>query len=161
MSASVPYAQAYEYVITASNPALGTVDALPADPNRGVPPLTGVPYRSGVPGGSAQLTQGTHVAFGFLDGNPAKPILLGVFDGTPPLTESIGVTATLQLGDTSALPVVPAPWGAALATDLTTFATAMAAAATGPLAPMAAPATALQTAIALLPPGATTKVRAT
>ena len=158
MAASLPFAQVYDYVVTRGS---ATVDALPADPTRGVPGVTGVPYRSGTPGGSATLAPGTHVGIGFLDGNPGKPVLMGAIDGTAPITESIGVTATLQLGDQSAQPLTPAAWSAALLTALTTFATAMAALTTPPLTPIGTAGDILETALGALGPIATTKVLAT
>ncbi|MGA7122810.1 MAG: hypothetical protein WBY94_22105 [Polyangiaceae bacterium] len=80
IAGSVPYAMTYDYVVTATTGS--TIDALPADPTRGAPPLTGVPFRCGVPGGSATLTPGTHVGIAFLDGNPGKPVLAGAIDST-------------------------------------------------------------------------------
>jgi hypothetical protein len=157
VSASVPYAQSYEYVVTASS---GTsIGALPVDPTRGVPPLTSVPYRSGVPGGSATLTPGTHVCIGFLDGNPGKPALLGVFDGTAPLTETIGVSGTLTLGDASAAPLVHASWMTNLVIVLETFAAALSTSVT--LANVIASGGTLGTGLSAMTPSPTTKVLGT
>jgi hypothetical protein len=104
---------------------------------------------------------GSIVRVSFVNGDPSKPTVVGLDPNGTPLLAMGFVSTVLRLGDQSAAPLVPATWGAGLATDLTVFAAAMAAAATGPLAPMAAPATALQTAIAALPPVATTKLLGT
>jgi len=79
VAATVPYAGLKEYVVTASNGS--TVDAVPADPTRGLPPVTGIPILSGIPGAKVTPAVGSHLAIGFLDFNPAKPFVLGAFDG--------------------------------------------------------------------------------
>jgi hypothetical protein len=94
IAGSVPYAQTYDYVVTATTGS--TIDALPSDPTRGAPPLTGVPFRCGVPGGSATLTPGTHVGITFLDGNPGKPVLSGAIDSTGAVMVAINA-ATVSL----------------------------------------------------------------
>jgi hypothetical protein len=157
-TAFLPYAQQYDYVVTATTGS--TIDALPADPTRGAPPLTGVPFRCGVPGGSATLTPGTHVAIGFLDGNPGKPVLMGAIDSTAPVTEMIQVATSLQLGDTSALPLAHAIWLSDLVVVLTTFAGELSALVPIPLAPVAAIGVAFNTALQAVIPSPTVKVSA-
>jgi len=157
IAASVPYAHEYEYAVTASSGS--SFDAFPVDPTRGVPPLTGVPYRSGVPGGSAMLAPGTHLTIGFLDGNPGKPILRGVFDGTAPLNETIGVTGTLSLGDASATPLAHASWVTGILAVLNTFGAALSASVT--LANVIASGGTLTGGLLSVPASPTTKVLGT
>lgn len=158
------YALQWEYQVISATPGPPvTIDcsAIDAETQAVLPAqLTGLVLWPGSSGLVAVPQPGTLVRIGFVNGDPTKPVVVGLDPhGTPLLV--MGFATLLQLGDASAAPVTPSTWAAALATDLTVFATAMAAAATGPLAPMAAPATALETALGALPPPATTKVLAT
>lgn len=157
IAGSVPYAQTYDYVVTATTGS--TIDALPDDPTRGAPPLTGVPFRCGVPGGSATLTPGTHVGITFLDGNPGKPVLSGAIDSTTALTELIQAT-TLQLGDASAQPLAHASWITNLVVALNALASGLTALTTPPLTAVGAVGTAFTTALQAVLPSPTVKVSA-
>jgi hypothetical protein len=100
VAATVPYAGLKEYVVTASNGS--TVDAVPADPTRGLPPVTGIPILSGIPGAKVTPAVGSHLAIGFLDFNPAKPFVLGAFDGKVAtlVTFNGGTAPIARQGDT-------------------------------------------------------------
>lgn len=136
----------YRVVGTSPGPPV-TVSASPVAASCPFGPQANITLWPGPSGAYSVPAPGSLVLLEFHEGSASKPSICGLDPNVPPLFVTIG--------GPSALPVVPTPWGAALAVDLTTFATAMAAAAVGPLAPMAAPATALQAAIAALPPGAT------
>jgi hypothetical protein len=141
----------YRVVGTSPGPPV-TISASPVSAACPFGTLANITLWPGPTGGYAVPAPGSLVLVEFHEGSPAKPSVCGLDPNVPPLM--------VTLGGPTALPVIPAIWGSTLAVDLTTFAVAMAAAATGPLAPMAAPATALQSAIAALPPGATVKVKA-
>lgn len=73
--ATLRYAVAWEYVIVTSSASADLVDAFPADPTAGMPPITWLKLSDSIGGLPAV---GQHVAIGFLDANPAKPLVLGV-----------------------------------------------------------------------------------
>lgn len=87
------YRAAWEYIVQATNGS--TVDAIPADPTVPMPQLTGVTLRYGIPGTTAQVMVGSRLAIAFLNGDPTKPIVLGVFDQTTPLNVSFAGQAPL------------------------------------------------------------------
>ena len=68
----------------------------------GLPDLQGVPLRPGLPGGNADLTIGSVVLVGFVNGNPARPVVLAYEDpdgdGWAPPTVEIDATS-IELGD--------------------------------------------------------------
>jgi hypothetical protein len=92
LAAVVYYFRICEYKVISSNLQLQTVDALPVSTSAGLPPIQGYPLRSGVPGGSSQPAPGSSLAVVFLDGNPAKPVVLGGYssDGALNLTFNTG-----------------------------------------------------------------------
>ncbi len=158
------YLAVWEYRVIAAQPGPPVkIDCSAIDPEtQAVLPqqLVGLVLWPGASGFVAVPQPGTIVRVQFVNGDPSKPAVVGLDpSGTPLLVYGFGTV--VQLGDESATPLTPTTWSAALAVDLSTFAAAMVAVATGPLAPIAAPATALQTAIGALPPAATTKVLAT
>lgn len=165
VSAALPYSGVYDYqVITPSDGK--TVNALPVDGTRGLPPVSGVPIRTGIAGGSCAPQAGTHVAIGFLDQNPTKPFVFGVFDSTgalmvqiDALTTSIGPNGIVLLGG-GAAPLATAPWAFAIETALTTLGAAFEGLG-GVLAPLVAIGTALVSQVDSAPPAATTKTTAT
>lgn len=154
LAASMAYARIWEYSVVASAP--GTVDAFPVDSTAPVPPVTQVPVRFGLGGGSITVSPGTHLAIGFLDANPAKPYVAGGFDGTAPLIEGISVETALQLGDSSAVPLTKASWTTGLITALDTFASALSTSVT--LANVIASGATLASALAAVPASPTVKV---
>lgn len=167
---SLVYARVWEYVVVSSD---GTnVDLFPVDPSAPIPPLKGIPIRTGIAGGSCTPAPGTHLAVGFLDANAGKPRVFGVFDGTLPTQEAIDATALLKLGPSVAVvqiaggatPIVPTPWATGLATALAATAASLTAFGVGPptpLTPLGAIGTALTMALGELPAPATTKTVAT
>jgi hypothetical protein len=72
VAASLPYAHTYEYVVIATDAV--TIDALPVDQSRGLPPVTGLQLTAGL---GALACEGSHIGIGFYDGNPGKPFLAG------------------------------------------------------------------------------------
>jgi hypothetical protein len=158
------YATTYEFRVIASTPGPPTkidCSAVDAETQAVFPAqLSGLVLWPGPSGFVAVPEPGTLVRVAFVNGDPAKPVVVGLDpSGTPTLV--MGFATLIQLGDASALPLATALWATTLVADLTIFATALAAAAVGPLAPIAAPATALETALGALPSPATTKVFAT
>ena len=162
LNSDAAYAPQWEYRVLTASPGPPTrIDCEAVDPvtQDNLPTqLVGLLLWPGPSGIVAVPQPGTLVRVAFVNGDPAKPAVVGLDPNGTPLLVMGFVSSLMQLGDQSAAPLTPAAWAVALATALTTFAAAMAAAATGPLAPMAAPATALQTALGTLPPPATTKV---
>lgn len=137
--------------------ALQAVGAAPNVPN--LIPLT--PWY-GLPGITAQAASSSQIIVVFDHSQePPQPISVAYDSVAPAESIIIAVTQSLALGDSHGDALVKKIPYQALLQALSTFAGAMAAAATGPLAPLAAPATALQTAISNLPPPATTKVTGT
>jgi hypothetical protein len=91
VAALLPYSGLFEYQVIASNGL--TVDALPVDTTRGLPPVQGIPIRTGLAGATCQPTPGAHLAIGFLDQNPVKPYVLGVFDSTGALQVTLNTSS--------------------------------------------------------------------
>jgi hypothetical protein len=108
-------------------------------------PQANIQLWPGPSGGYSTPVVGSLVLLAFNDGNPAKPRIAGLDPTTPPLGTKFGQSPT---------PLVPTPWGSELASALTTF--------SGGLNPttLAAQATTLHAALALLPSPATTVVQA-
>jgi hypothetical protein len=137
----------------------GIPDTLPIAPWTG---LSGAKVKYG----SGSL--GSLVRLAFLEGDPGQPIVDSYQPGITPRETTVDAIVALHLGPSVAAvdlagggtALVVAPWAAALASALETFANAVNTAAVGPLAPLAAPASALATAVGSLPAPATTKVTA-
>jgi len=70
----------YEYAVQATDGT--TVDAQPTSTSLPLPSLRKVPLRTGIPGTSVSPSSGSLLAVGFLNGDPTRPIVFGVFDGT-------------------------------------------------------------------------------
>lgn len=159
------YALVWEYRVIAAQPGPPvTIDcsAVDAQTQALLPAtLSGLTLWPGPSGFVAVPQPGSLVRVAFANGDPSKPMVVGLDPSGTPLLVMGFVETVIQLGDQSAAPLTPAAWAVALAADLTIFATALAAAAVGPLAPIAAPATALETALAALPPALTTKLLGT
>jgi hypothetical protein len=100
VAAQAPYAGVYDYVVTASNGS--TCDAVPADTSRGLPPVTGIPILSGIPGAKVTPANGSRVGIGFLDCNPTKPFVWGLFDSRVATLVSFagGTSPVARQGDT-------------------------------------------------------------
>jgi hypothetical protein len=90
VAARLPYSGVFDYQVVFSNGS--TVDALPVDTSRGLPPVQGIPIRTGIAGASCEPTPGSHLAIGFLDQNPTKPYVLGVFDSTGALSVTLNTS---------------------------------------------------------------------
>jgi hypothetical protein len=89
----------YDYVVASANGT--TIDATPADPqDTGAPNISGLSVWMGVPGGSCQPAEGSHITVVFLDGNRTKPRVRG-YDGTLGVSVTIA-DATVNLGPTPA-----------------------------------------------------------
>lgn len=155
----------YRYVsATADRLNLQAVNA-----TTGVPDLLTVSVWPGMAGLSATFTPSQTALVKFLEGDPGQPVVVS-FDGTAPVELDLQATAKVtafaplvELGDASAQPLIPALWGTDLVVALVTFATAVQGdAALKVVAPITVAAAAtLVTALGALPPGATTKVKAT
>ena len=155
----------YRIVLEGSD---GRLQLQAVNPTAGMPDTLPVSVWPGMPGDSATVQQGALVLVHFVSqqaGQPPLPVVIGFSPQGMPLKRVVDATVEVDIGPSApfvaiaggATPLVMAPWAASLATALTTFASAMSTAAVGPLAPMAAPATALGTALGALPPPATTK----
>lgn len=126
------YTLRWEYTVVGVTPGLlgVTVDGVPVD-NARCPfgPLAGIQVWKGPSGSPSVPPIGSRILVEFHDANPAKPAVAGFDPAVPTVPPPAPV------------PVPGAPLSVAGA--LTSFATLMGTAATGPLAPMAAPAAAL------------------
>jgi hypothetical protein len=150
------YALQWEYrvLIAAPGPPV-TIDCEVVDPETAaVLPrqLVGLQLWPGPSGIVAVPQPGTIVRVGFTNGDPAKPTVQGLDPSATPLLIMGFVSTVLRLGDQSAAPLTPAAWGAALTVALSVFATGL-----NPTT-LAGQAATLVSALAALPPGATTKV---
>lgn len=158
------YLKTYQYRIVLEN-SDGRLQLQAVDPSQGMPDMLPLRIWPGMSGDSAQLKPSSEVLVHFVNGNPLAPAVLGFSSQAIPLKRTIDASLEVEVGPSAALvalaggvtPLATAPWGAALVASLAAFATALGGVATGPLAPLAAPASALGTALGLLPPGATTK----
>lgn len=112
----------------------------------GAPDLNPIEQWGGMQGVVASLTPGTQLVIGFIGGDYSQPFIAAYSLLSPPLELALAGGAA---------PLVPAPWAAALALALTTFATGLT-----PLT-VAANGAALLTALGLLPPSATILTKAT
>jgi hypothetical protein len=162
------YLSTYLYRVVLQNDADGRVHLQAIDPTEGIPDTLPLSLWTGLSGAKAKLLLGGTVRVAFVAGDPAQPLVDSYAPGLLPLESTIDASVSLHLGPTSPLvalaggteALVPAPWGAALAAALATFAGAMGAASQGPLSPLKPAATALQTALGALPPAATIRVTA-
>lgn len=155
VASTLKYSGIYEYQVIASSN--NTVDGLPVDGSKGLPPVQGIQIRAGLPGTSCQLQLGAHVAIGFLDQNPAKPYVFGIFDSTGALTITV-TSLSIALGDSGAAPLAHASWISAIVTALFSFAGALSSSVT--LANVIASGNALGIALNAVVPSPTTKVTA-
>lgn len=145
----------------------GTRLALQAvTPSAALPNIAPISPYSGLAGASNMLSPSQEVLVAFENADPTLPRIVGYSLEALPLSTTIDAQAEVKIGPSApvvqlaggATPLVVEPWAADLASALAIFASAMATAATGPLAPMAAPASALGTALGTLPPPGTVKV---
>jgi hypothetical protein len=72
------YSGTFEYSVQDTDGT--TVDAVPTDSTIGLPPLTKVPLRTGLAGGTCKPKIGSLLAVGFLNSDPTRPRVFGVFD---------------------------------------------------------------------------------
>jgi hypothetical protein len=94
----------YSYAVQATDGK--TVDAAPTDTTIPLPPITKVPIYTGLPGTTCKPAVGSILAIGFLNGDPSRPFVAGVFDGsntaTAPLIAIAGplpTQAAARVGD--------------------------------------------------------------
>lgn len=105
LAASMAYARIWEYQVVDTDGI--EIQALPVDQTAPVPPLTGLQLSGGL---GALPALGSRIAVGFLDADPAKPVLLG----------SEGLLASFVQQFLTWVPV-PNDGGAALKTLLTAW----------------------------------------
>jgi hypothetical protein len=137
-----------------------TVSCAPIDPDAVAlfGPAVNVTLWPGVSGAIAQPAPGTVVRVAFINGDPARPAIVGLDPTGTPLTVAAPSVGPYVIAG-GASPIVPTPWATGLATALAAMASALATATT--VANVAAAGTALESALAALPSPATTKVTAT
>lgn len=70
----------YEYAVQATDGK--TVDAAPTDTTQPLPPITKVPILCGLPGTTCTPTNGSRLVIGFLNGDPSRPVVMGIFDSS-------------------------------------------------------------------------------
>jgi hypothetical protein len=159
------YLATYPYRVIVQN-SDGRLELQAVNPTDGVPTTLPISPWYGTPGASAKFTPGALVRVAFFHADPSRPIVDSYEPSLLPLEATYDASAILHLGPTAPSvqlaggtggPLVLATPYAGLLAALATFAGAMAAAATGPLAPMNGPATALGSALGVLPPAATRK----
>ena len=91
---TLTYCAIYEYVVQAADGK--HVDAAPSDTTISLPPLSKVAIGTGLPGTTCQPTVGSRLAVGFLNADPSRPIVVGVFDSsTDALTPIIKIAGPL------------------------------------------------------------------
>lgn len=108
-------------------------------------PLANIALWPGPSGGYSTPAPGSLILVAFNDGNPAKPRVSGLDPNSFPTSTKFGAAPT---------PIVPTPWATGLGAALEIFATGLS------TTTLAAQASALVTALGLLPPDATTLVEA-
>ena len=151
--ASLPrlnYMTLYQGRLVKHDPVTHLVDVLPDDPD--VPGMQGVPYKLGLPGAVLSLLpQGTTVMVGWSGGDPSQPFCCLPGGGEHVGSMTLNADQLTLGGDTGAQPPLK---GTSFRTAQATLnqsqiatLTAMAAACTGPLAPLQAGFTALATAL--------------
>lgn len=77
----------------------GKLTAKPAEGARGLPPVLEIPIGGSILGGHSKtiLKPGTTVLVMWIDGNPARPFLAGIYDDAEPLQTSVeGTVVTLN-----------------------------------------------------------------
>lgn len=89
----------YDYIVQSSDG--NTVDALPFDRTAGLPPISGVPIRTGIPGAKVTPKPGTRLAIGFLDADYTRFVVSGVYDSSQALEVTFDALA-VNLGPTPA-----------------------------------------------------------
>jgi hypothetical protein len=158
------FTKVWEYRVIDANPGPPvTIDCAVVDAEAAAhlpPQLVGLVLWPGPSGFVSVPKPASIVRIGFVNADPSKPIVVGLDPNSTPVSVFGFAEVTVQLGDPTAAPLTPAAWAAGVATALTALGVSLTSAGVGPLAPLAAIGTALQIAMAGLPPPATTKVLA-
>jgi len=156
------FAMTWEYSVIDAKPGPPTViDCAVIDPETSAhlpSQLTGLVLWPGPSGFVAVPAPNSVVRIGFVNGDPSKPIVVGLDPNSTPVTV-MGFAGLLQLGDASAQPVAHALWLSEVVAALQTFAGALSASVT--LANVIACGPTLTGALATATPSPTTKVLAT
>lgn len=150
----VKFARGYLYRITSQAPD-GRLALQAVDKAQGLPDMIPIAPWAGMAGLSAKFTPGAMVRVSFPSGDPGQAIADLYEPGVLPSEVTLDALAFVHVGGPT--PLVLAPPYAALLAALTTFSGALAALTSAPLTPVGAAGTALQTALAALPPPATVK----
>lgn len=113
----------YEYrVVTQEDER---INVQPIRVSIGMPDLRRLPVRPGVAGARSDVALGSRVLVGFVDSDPARPVVLGFEDaegdGFVPLKTSIDATEEITIGVLAALPaarqtdaILAGPWSGAI-----------------------------------------------
>lgn len=141
-AADTPHLKTYRYRFVAPIANQLVLQAI----TPGAPDLNPVDQWAGLAGASAKILPGTEIIVGFTGDNPPQPYLVSF--------SPLGAPLEIDLGPVP-IPLATAPWAIALQAALTTFATGLNA------TTLSAQASALVTALAALPPGATTLLKGT
>lgn len=99
---SLTFLGVYEYAVQETDGV--TVDAVPTSGTIPLPALRKVPLRSGLPGVSVKPGIGSLLAVSFLNGDPARAIVLGGYDGAN--AQSVQLYASPSTVATHSRPVV-------------------------------------------------------
>lgn len=113
------YRAIYEYRVVTQDGE--RVNLQPIRVSVGMPDLSRVPIRPGIPGARANVTLGTRVLVGFIEADPSRPVVLGFEDaegdGFSPLVLEFNATTTIKIGAGAVLaaarqtdPVVAGPF---------------------------------------------------
>lgn len=139
----------YVYRFVLSNPD-GTLALQGITP--GAPDLNPISQWTGLSGAQSRIAPSTIIVVGFAGNDYSTPYIVSF--------NPLGHPTEIDLGGGANF-LVPAPWASGLASALSKMAASLITAGVGPLAPLAAIGTALQTALGLLPPPATVITKAT
>lgn len=167
--AGVQTLRSYRYRMVTQSAADGRVMLQAVNAPIGEPDMGPISDWTGMQGDSATYKPGSWCSVAFFESDPSRAYVCGWQPGSLPSMRTVDASAVVKIGPSAPSvqlagglgPLVLESAYASLLTALATFASAMSTAAVGPLAPMAAPASALGTALAALPPPGTTKVTAT
>ncbi len=96
--------KSYRYRITKQGPD-GRLFLQAISKASGIPDTLPISIFPGMAGDSAQHTPGTTCNIFFIEGDPSRPYVLG-FDGADPLIRRVHATTNVELGDSTATPLV-------------------------------------------------------
>jgi len=83
----------YDYVVASVDTVANTLSAMPYDRTAKLPPLSGIPIRTGIPGATVNPAPGTRFEVGFLDADFTKYVVMGGYDATQAVAAALNALA--------------------------------------------------------------------